>query len=164
LTHKRARSLNKEEVKFKVDLGAEVGKPDNPKQMFLVTVRPTTTIRMESLKAYLIGKGSWTESVLECMSESSLNYRDWCQLVTTFSDFLDHLLRQGPSERFKLIKRSFFSLNAQTYKLNDYTEAVRGIYSAIRMTEVCPLRVDRTFPADHFLVNQFRWSRTRHQR
>lgn len=139
MTHKPARSLNKEEVKFKVDLGAEVGKPDNPKRMFLVTVRPTTTIRMEALKAYLTGQGSWTESVLECMSQSSLNCRDWCQSLTAFPDFLDHLLRQGPSERFKLIKRSFFSLNAQAYKLNDYTEAVRGIYSAIRMTEVCSL-------------------------
>ncbi|KAK1757283.1 Piwi domain-containing protein [Echria macrotheca] len=112
-----AWSLNKEEIKIKVDLGVEKGSPGKEKDMFLLHVRPSKTIRMEALRAYLANKASWDTSVLECMN------------------FLDHLVRQGPSERFKLIKRSLFSQTARATRLSDLTEAVRGTYSAIRMTE-----------------------------
>lgn len=51
--------------------------------------------------------------------------------------FLDHALRQGPSERMHLIKRSFFNEHSQTKHLNNCSEAIKGIYSAIRLNSVC---------------------------
>ena len=51
--------------------------------------------------------------------------------------FLDHALRQGPSERMRLIKRTLFNEFSQTKRLSQYTEAIKGIYSAIRLNEVC---------------------------
>jgi len=50
--------------------------------------------------------------------------------------FLDHALRQGPSERMRLIKRTLFNEYSQTKRLNSTTEAIKGIYSAIRLNEV----------------------------
>lgn len=58
------------------------------------------------------------------------------------SGFLDHVLRQGPSERMKLIKRTFFNNSSETMDLDNVTEAVKGIYSTIRLNEVCLLTSD----------------------
>lgn len=50
--------------------------------------------------------------------------------------FLDHLMRQGPSERFHLLKRTFVNEYSKTLVLNSYSEAVKGIYSTIRINDV----------------------------
>ncbi|KAK5661715.1 hypothetical protein OQA88_9815 [Cercophora sp. LCS_1] len=112
-----AWSTAKDEFRLKVDLDLENGGKSRGTNVFHLTVRPSKKIRMEILRAYLGGKTSWSEPVLECMN------------------FLDHLLRQGPSERFKLIKRSLFNESSETKRLDANTEAVKGIYAAVRMSE-----------------------------
>ena len=46
-------------------------------------------------------------------------------------------MRQGPSERMRLIKRTLFNQYSETKQLNSVTEAIKGIYSAIRLNDVC---------------------------
>lgn len=65
------------------------------------------------------------------MAFPTFEYRDSFHL-----GFLDHVLRQGPSERMILIKRVFFNEYSETKRLNSYSEAIKGIYSAIRLNEV----------------------------
>ncbi|KAJ4292979.1 Protein argonaute [Collariella sp. IMI 366227] len=103
--------------KLQVDLGEEEGRPGRQANIFTLEVKNTCKVRMEALKAYLEGKMTWDNTVLECMS------------------FLDHVLRQGPSERMRLIKRTLFNEYSQTKHLNQVTEGIKGIYSAIRLNE-----------------------------
>ncbi|KAK3321598.1 Piwi domain-containing protein [Apodospora peruviana] len=113
---------NVTELKIMVDLDQEKGRLANPNSTrpankFLLIVRCTGKVRLEALKGYLTKKSAWDTSVLECIS------------------FLDHVLRQGPSERMKLIKRTLFNNASETHHLNAYTEAIKGIYSAVRLNE-----------------------------
>jgi eukaryotic translation initiation factor 2C len=85
--------------------------------MFHLSVTRVAKIRLEVLGQYLQGKLAWNKNVLECMN---------C---------LDHILRQGPSENFKLIKRTLFNQGSESMRLGPFVEAVKGVYSAIRMTE-----------------------------
>ncbi|KAK4150109.1 hypothetical protein C8A00DRAFT_18308 [Chaetomidium leptoderma] len=100
-----------------VDLGADEGRPGRPNNTFKFEIKQTCKVRMEALKSYLEKKMGWDNTVLECMS------------------FLDHVLRQGPSERMHLIKRTLVNEYSQTKRLNATTEAIKGIYSAIRLNE-----------------------------
>jgi len=77
----------------------------------------TSKVRLEVLGKYLKGTYDWDSSVLECMN------------------LLDHILRQGPSETHKLIKRTLFNVKGEQVRLGQFVEAVKGVYSAFRMTE-----------------------------
>ncbi|KAM7204279.1 Piwi domain containing protein [Naviculisporaceae sp. PSN 640] len=111
------------EIRTTVDLDAEQGRPPpgpgskRKPNKWEVIIKPTGNIRLAALEAYLKGKAAWDNSVLECMS------------------FLDHVLRQGPSERMKLIKRVFYNSASETMDLDNFTEAIKGIYSTIRLNE-----------------------------
>ncbi|KAL2023731.1 hypothetical protein VTK56DRAFT_1445 [Thermocarpiscus australiensis] len=101
-------------IQCSVDLGASEGRRPG-KDVYTFEMKQTGTIRMEALKAYLEGKMDWDNSVLEAIS------------------FLDHVLRQGPSTRMQLLKRTFFNEKSETQALNAYSEAIKGIYAAIRL-------------------------------
>ena len=45
----------------------------------------------------------------------------------------------------RLIKRTLFNEFSQTKRLNLSTEAIKGIYSAIRLTDVCDHRSNLRF-------------------
>jgi eukaryotic translation initiation factor 2C len=45
----------------------------------------------------------------------------------------------------RLIKRTLFNEYSQTKQLNSCTEAIKGIYSAIRLNDVCCRRPDSRF-------------------
>jgi eukaryotic translation initiation factor 2C len=49
---------------------------------------------------------------------------------------LDHLVRQWPSEQYTTIKRSFFAQGSQRHALDNVVEAMRGVYSSIRLCEL----------------------------
>ncbi|KAH6615648.1 Piwi domain-containing protein [Chaetomium sp. MPI-SDFR-AT-0129] len=108
-------SANIPSFSLKIDLGEDEGRPGRSNQIMTVEVKQTCKVRMEALKGYLEKKIGWDNSVLECIS------------------FLDHALRQGPSERMRLIKRTLFNDHSETRRLNAATEAIKGIYSAIRL-------------------------------
>ncbi|KAK4242909.1 hypothetical protein C8A03DRAFT_28908 [Achaetomium macrosporum] len=104
-------------LRCEVDLGADEGRPGRKGNTFIFEIKQTSKVRLEMLRAYLMNQAGWDTTVLECMS------------------FLDHVLRQGPSENMKLIKRTLFNSYSETYRLNNATEAIKGIYSAIRLNE-----------------------------
>ncbi|KAK4100369.1 Piwi-domain-containing protein [Parathielavia hyrcaniae] len=115
---KLAWSANKVQAfKCEVDLGEDEGRPGRKNNTFTFELKQTGKIRLEALTQYLEKKMGWDNTVLECIS------------------FLDHALRQGPSERMRLIRRTLFNEYSQTKRLNNVTEAIKGIYSAIRLND-----------------------------
>jgi eukaryotic translation initiation factor 2C len=52
-----------------VNIDEAKGRAANDKNTFHVVLRNTGMIRLQSLKAYLMGEMDWDNSVLECMSE-----------------------------------------------------------------------------------------------
>ncbi|KAK3319908.1 ribonuclease H-like domain-containing protein [Cercophora scortea] len=107
------------EERIKVDLDAEQGRRPNPEHnnVFELIIRHATQVRLESLRAYLKGTMAWDNSILECMS------------------FLDHALRQGSSERFKLMKRVLVNNSSESQDLGHSVEAIKGIYSTMRLNQ-----------------------------
>lgn len=101
-----------------VDLDAEQGREPRPGRdrdnKHRVTIRKTTQVPLGSIEAYLNGKITFDNSVLE-----SIN-------------FLDHLLRHSPSQRLTAIKQSFFSRGATKYSLGGGVEAFKGVFQTIR--------------------------------
>ncbi|PLN80024.1 eukaryotic translation initiation factor 2c [Aspergillus taichungensis] len=97
-----------------VDLDAEQGRAGRASNVFRLVVRPTKTVNLAVLNAWLQGRTSMQESVLEALN------------------FLDHVLREYPSGRFVAIKRSFFDPNGENRDLGNAVLAFKGVYQAIR--------------------------------
>lgn len=110
-----------DEMRIMVDLDEEKGRKPKPgaekTNVFYLTIRPTGKVRLMSLKAYLEKKAPWDNHVLECMT------------------FLDHLLRQGPSERMTTIKRSFFHPTMPNHQLDLALQAYKGVYASFRLSQ-----------------------------
>ncbi|KAI1101620.1 Piwi-domain-containing protein [Jackrogersella minutella] len=85
--------------------------------VYYLSIRQTTTVRLSYLKAYLQGKISWDNHVLECMN------------------FFDHCLRQYPSEQWLTIKRNFYHPAFPITPLAGDIIANQGIYCAPRLSE-----------------------------
>jgi eukaryotic translation initiation factor 2C len=47
-------------------------------------------------------------------------------------------VRQHPSEQYTTVKRSFFAQGGQRHPLDNVIEAMRGVYSSIRLCELNP--------------------------
>lgn len=45
-------------------------------------------------------------------------------------------MRQGPTETFTSIKRSFFARGKQRVALDNVVEAMKGVYTSIRLCDV----------------------------
>lgn len=113
--------VDRGEVRVKVDLdkakrapGAEI----RPGSVFHVTLRKTTEINLAILQAYLEGKVEFNNRVIE-----SLN-------------FIDHLLRQGASQKFLTIKRNFYDPTQPGRPLVDgrLVEVHKGLYASVRLS------------------------------
>ncbi|KAK2034238.1 piwi domain-containing protein [Colletotrichum zoysiae] len=114
--------IQRGEERLKVDL--DEGKPVRPNSKqprdnsFFFVMKQTKRINLAALDAYLTGKMDWDNSVLECLN------------------FLDHLVRQYPSERLLSIKRNFYNeRNKKSYELGPCLEVVKGVYSSVRMNQ-----------------------------
>ncbi|ETS85814.1 hypothetical protein PFICI_03839 [Pestalotiopsis fici W106-1] len=110
------KTLSRGEHRITVDLDKEAGKPPGGNNtVYYFQIKATTTIRMQMLTAYLQQKAQWDTHVLECMN------------------FLDHVMRQWPSERMELIKRNFYPRDGQEFRLDDMIVVRKGTYSAFRL-------------------------------
>ncbi|KAI1259661.1 Piwi-domain-containing protein [Xylariaceae sp. FL1019] len=110
------------EARMKVDLDRNHPNLNkrNSKGVYYVMIRPTTKVRLDYLEGYLKGTVAWDEQVLQAMN------------------FLDHCMRQGPSERMLAIKRNFYSRVTTPFHLDGMPEYVlvrTGYYSAFRLSE-----------------------------
>ncbi|KAL1884170.1 hypothetical protein VTK73DRAFT_6839 [Phialemonium thermophilum] len=106
-----------DELSILADLDEGQRKSSKANFQYTLLVRNTGTIRLQALRAYLEGKMDWNNSVLECMN------------------FLDHVMRQGPSQRMRAIRRNFFPLDAKRMDLNKVTEVIKGMYASMRMNQ-----------------------------
>ncbi|KAL1899214.1 Protein argonaute [Sporothrix stenoceras] len=105
--------------KIAIDLDAEQGKqgrPGHPNQ-FIMVIRQTSAIYLDSLMSYLRGKSGWDTHILECMN------------------FFDHALRQKPSQSMTAIRRNFYHPKAPKRDLDGTIYASKGIYAAFRLSE-----------------------------
>ncbi|KAL8688577.1 MAG: hypothetical protein Q9218_005546 [Villophora microphyllina] len=83
-----------------------------------VIIRKTTTIDLSMIPAFLNGKCDFGSGVIDAIN------------------FLDHLIREGPSKKHINIKKSYFDRDhGATFELGDGVEAMRGVYQSIRMAE-----------------------------
>ncbi|KAI0530336.1 Piwi domain-containing protein [Xylaria digitata] len=110
---------NRNEFRVSVDLDA--GRPNNRRVgstgLFYFRVKQSARINLEYLHKYLQGGIGWDNHVLECMN------------------FIDHCMRQGPSERMIGIRRNFYPKNSKSAALGPIVEAYKGFYSAVRLGE-----------------------------
>jgi hypothetical protein len=59
-----------------------------------------------------------------------------CNDADLILDFLDHIMRQLPSENYTMIKRSFFSRGNMSQQLDDCITALKGCYASMRLCSV----------------------------
>ena len=113
--------IDRGEVRVKVDLDAarrKPGDPIKPGSEFRVVVRQTTEINLSVIQGYLNQKLEFTNNVLEAMN------------------FIDHLMRAGPSKKFLAIKRNFYDSTQKGLPLLDgrVVEVHKGLYASARLS------------------------------
>lgn len=116
------------EYSFLVDLDAEAGQPtrEGAENSFNITIKMTTKVHMEAIKAWLEQRMDFSNDV-------------FCAI-----NFLDHLLRQYPtSKNYTQVKRSFFEWNQAVAKhdltkmwLDNHIELIKGVYASMRLCHV----------------------------
>ncbi|TKA61731.1 hypothetical protein B0A49_11611, partial [Cryomyces minteri] len=105
------------EIRITVDLDDESGRPTRPggrENKHKVQIRQTNSVRFDALCGYLSGQAAFDNACLEAIN------------------FLDHLMREQPSQTFTQIKRSFFARGQQRFTLGGGIEAFKGVYQSIR--------------------------------
>lgn len=113
--------LDRGEVRFSVDLDG--GKPVQANRkggsnLFYVTIRQTTEIKIAALQGYLDRKIDFNNVVQEALN------------------FLDHLIRETPSKNLLAIKRNFYHRNGSGRRLMDgsIVEVHQGTYASLRLS------------------------------
>lgn len=117
--------VDRGELRFTVNL--DEGRPQTqqkpskkPRQsnIFHVTLRKTTEVQMSALKGYLEQKVQFNNSVTEALN------------------FVDHLIRQWPSQNLLAIKRNFYKRQAKGRPLIDgnLVEVHKGTYASVRLS------------------------------
>lgn len=111
------------ELRFFVNLDEDRQSPGAPVRdsaRFHISIRSSAEIHISALQGYLDRKMQFNNSVLEALN------------------FMDHLLRQGPSQRMIAIKRNFYSEEKpppQKLGSSNVLEVRKGIYASIRMSQ-----------------------------
>ncbi|KAI0439155.1 Piwi domain-containing protein [Xylaria telfairii] len=112
-----SQKIDRNEFRVSIDLDAD--KPNKKKVgasgVYLLTARQNTSIKLIYLKQYIEGKIGWDNHVLECMN------------------FIDHCMRQGPSEKMEAIRRNFYPKVSRTMELSRVVEVHKGFYAAARL-------------------------------
>ncbi|KAK0673655.1 Piwi domain-containing protein [Cercophora samala] len=110
--------IGEQAVKKQIDLRENEGGSRGKPQPFFITITKTRVLNLEAINAYLAGKMGWDNVVLETIT------------------FLDHVFRAGPTRLFGFLANKRTLIHPQSSEmmpLNAFTEAIKGIYSAIRL-------------------------------
>src|ERR1700694_1116790 len=75
---------------------------------------------------------------------SPVVHRHLKKVLNEVSDFLDHCMRMMPSQHYTEIKRSFFHHGLKRTALDGCVEAMKGVYSSMRLCQVCGLIVQHS--------------------
>ncbi len=108
------------EIRLMVDLDVEEGKPSRgDRNTFRLRITPAKRLDIGVLQSFLDGRIAMDTPVLEAIN------------------FLDHLLREGPSlnPNFVAVRRSFFARNGERSDLGGGVEVFRGVYQSLRLAE-----------------------------
>lgn len=110
------KRLPREDNRITVDLDAEEGKPAKSGRgnKHTVHLRWTRQVDFSGLGAFLSGQASWSTECIDTIN------------------FLDHLLREGPSRQYTKIKNSFFQRGEQRFDLGGGIEAFKGVFASLR--------------------------------
>lgn len=121
------RSMTKladHETRIDVDLAAEEGKKPSDRNKGTVFLKQTKELKFDILSGYLQHQHTWDRNTaaqfLECMS------------------FLDHLLRELPSQNYTQIKKSFFQRGQRRFVLSPGVEAMKGAFASMRIVNNFP--------------------------
>jgi eukaryotic translation initiation factor 2C len=107
--------LQRPETRIEVDLDAEEGRTNsNGKNKHVLFVKFTRKVDISHLNAFLDGSTSWSTECIDTVN------------------FLDHVLRELPSQKYTQIKKSFFQRGEQRFDLGGGVEAFKGVFSSLR--------------------------------
>ena len=108
------------EIRIMVDLDVEEGRTSRgDKNTFRLRITPAKRLDIGVLQSFLDGRIAMDTPVLEAIN------------------FLDHLLREGPSlnPNFVAVKREFYARNGERSDLGGGVEVFRGVYQSLRLAE-----------------------------
>ncbi|KAF2730445.1 Piwi-domain-containing protein [Polyplosphaeria fusca] len=119
------KRIEREEIRLDIDLDAEENEArkaagQEPRaargreNKHKIYIKYTRTIDFGHLDAYLAGSSTGSPEVID-----SIN-------------FLDHLLREAPSQNYTQIKKSFFQRGEQRFDLGGGIEAFKGVFASLR--------------------------------
>ncbi|PVH96601.1 Piwi-domain-containing protein [Periconia macrospinosa] len=115
------RDLGSREVRVKVDLDDKKNssKPRKPRadgknNEHTLFLRRTRKVNFAMLDAFLQQTSDWSPECIDTIN------------------FLDHLIREGPSQRLTQIKKSFFQRGETRFDLGGGVEAFKGVFSSLR--------------------------------
>jgi eukaryotic translation initiation factor 2C len=128
--YRSGNRLNRDEFRVIVDLDAEEAaqrraqglptrqaRPDaKPRKdnIHTIYIRWTRAVDFNHLQAFLDGQASWSSECIDTIN------------------FLDHVMREGPSRNYTQIKKSFFQRGENRFDLGGGVEAFKGVFSSLR--------------------------------
>ncbi|RDL32590.1 uncharacterized protein BP5553_09046 [Venustampulla echinocandica] len=110
------------EQRFEVNLDAEKGRTPRPgkEDKCMFSIKYTKNVRMAAIDAYISRQAPFESTLLEAIS------------------FLDHAMRQFPSQHYITVKRSFFTRGGGAQLLDNVIVAMKGVYSSMRLCSPNP--------------------------
>ncbi|KAI8939451.1 hypothetical protein NX059_003228 [Plenodomus lindquistii] len=112
-----SKRLDREDTRITVDLDQEEGRPTKAGargNKHTLHLRWTRKVDFAHLKAFLNGQVSWSTDCIDTIN------------------FLDHVMREWPSQQYTQIKKSFFQRGEQRFDLGGGIEAFKGVFSSLR--------------------------------
>ncbi|KAF2129769.1 eukaryotic translation initiation factor 2C 2 [Dothidotthia symphoricarpi CBS 119687] len=110
------KRLERDETRIVVDLDEEQGRParEGKTNTHTVYLRWTRQVDFSGLNAFLNGQAAWSHECIDTIN------------------FLDHVMREWPSQNYTQIKKSFFQRGEQRFDLGGGIEAFKGVFASLR--------------------------------
>ena len=110
------KEMPRKESRIHVDLDDEDGKAPKAgkSNKHTVHLRHTRKVDFSGLNTWLEGKASWSSEYIDTIN------------------FYDHLMREGPSQEYTQIKKSFFQHGENRHDLGGGVEAFKGVFASLR--------------------------------
>lgn len=109
------KKLDRNETRITVDLDQEEGRaPGARGNKHNIYLRHTRKVDFHGLHQFLAGRKSWNNEDIDTIN------------------FLDHLMREWPSQNYTQIKKSFFQRGEQRFDLGGGIEAFKGVFASLR--------------------------------
>ncbi|KAH3910556.1 hypothetical protein HBI56_202860 [Parastagonospora nodorum] len=112
-----SKRIERDDFRVTVDLDEEEGRPTKAGQRgnkHTIHLRHTRKVDFNGLHAFLAGQASWSPECIDTIT------------------FLDHIMREWPSQKYTQIKKSFFQRGEQRFDLGGGVEAFKGVFASLR--------------------------------